>query len=220
AADGKWIVGCGHKKMRCWKAGPRKWTSQRPGPGICCAARFTAAPATLTQVTLVDARLGQVQANCIERDLNSTRPWDQSFSVVAAFSLAPSALGSAADFYRLPWYAIDLSADGKWFMLSAREKAMHVWNTFDGRLVGTVRLKGISNEAAFSPDGSMFAIDSGTTVYIHRTEDLAPVATWRIKYSYIPQLAWSPDGRRLARTDNSATVRIFDVGARREAVAL
>jgi WD40 repeat protein len=219
--DGQWIVGCGHHKMRCWKAGPRGWKPRRTGSGtVCCAARFTAAPSTLTLVTLDGATSGQVRATCIDRNLAVTEPWSAAFSVVAAFSLAPCALPSARDFYRLPWYATDLSRDGKWFLMSPREKAVHIWHTPDHRYVGVVRLKGISNEAVLSPDGSMFAIDCGTTIYIHRTEDLAPIATWRIKYDYVPSLAWSPDGRRLARTDNSATVRVFDVAARCEVTAL
>ena len=45
------------------------------------------------------------------------------------------------------------------------------------------------------------------------------VASWKAKYD-APRLAWSPDGKLLARTDNSTTVRVYEAATGRQVMAV
>jgi WD40 repeat protein len=119
-----------------------------------------------------------------------------------------------------PWHTITLSADGSRLALSPRVKAVHAWDVRAGQPLGTVSLRGIPCALAYSPDGSRLAIDAGTTIYIHDGTTLELRCKWKVRYTQWPGLAWSPDGRRLARTDQGTTVRLFDAASGRQEVAL
>ena len=113
-----------------------------------------------------------------------------------------------------------LSADGGRFAVSAREKAVHVWDVGTGQPPRTLPLRGFPCGLLFSPDGSRLFVDAGTTLYLHDSDTLELLAKWKAKYSYVPGLAWSPDGRLLARTDNSTTVRVYEVSTGRQVMAV
>ena len=219
--DAKTLMTFNDGRLKVWQSTPNGWQpdgeEERPA---FCAGRFSKDANAMTLVEFERAAFGVRNLSVVARTRSRT---GQVKETVAATLLGnPSERGWDGVFHRLPWKAADLSADGQWFLLSPGEKAVHVWQAAEGRRVGTVKLKGITNEAAFSPDGSRFAVDAGTTVYVHQTRTLDLVSSWKVKYSYIPQLAWSPDGQVLARVDGTTTVRLFDVdsGQERRAIGL
>src|SRR5262249_42542494 len=190
--------------------------SREEHPGLVFA-RFLAGRETVLVVAVGEGLGGGPEFRVYQRQLGARRS-PREYTVVSRFSTGPSAI-LGPNWYSVYW-AADLSADGRWLLFSGREKALHVWDAFAGHPVGSVKLRGVPNQAAISPDGSRFAVDGGTTVYVHDTRSLELLVPWKVKHCYVPKLAWSPDGRLLARADLSSTVRILDVSAGREATAI
>lgn len=102
-----------------------------------------------------------------------------------------------------------ISDDGRRLALDV-DNEVGLWDATTGAPAGTIELRGTPGALAFSPDGSRLAINSGTTLYVHDTATRELVSKWKVKFSYVPRLAWSPDGRLLARTEHSTTVRVYD----------
>jgi WD40 repeat protein len=117
------------------------------------------------------------------------------------------------------WESYDLSEDGNRFVMYYREEVLHVWDIKCGAASRSTRLKGLPKGLVFSPDGSKLVIDVGT-IYVHDGTTLDVLVKWTAKYSYAPGLAWSPDSRLLARTDDTRTVRLYDASTGREVSAL
>jgi WD40 repeat protein len=216
---GEWLAGWWEGHLLVWRWSGKKWEAHSEDrlPGLC-AATFAAGTTTLLAAQVVKGEHHPVEALVTRRPLGGRHslPWQ----VVSRFSARPANFDFAEDLYRSHWWAADLSSDGGWLLLSARDKAIHLWEVAAGKHAGSVKLRGLPNEAPFAPDGSLFAVDCGTTVYLHATQTQERVAAWKVPFSYVPRLAWSPDGRWLARVDRSSTVRVFDVAGRREASAL
>jgi len=215
---GEWLVGHYECKLLVWRWFRGRWQphSQEDAPGLC-VARFGTDPATVTAARVADGKRG-AEFQISRRSLGTRRSARER--IVARFDARPSALKDRDALHHGHWWAADLSADAAWQLLSAREKAVHVWEVGTGKHAGSVKLRGLPNEATLSPDGSLFAVACGTTVYIHRTRTQELVAAWKVKHCYVPQLAWSPDGRWLARADLTSAVRRFNVGGRYEATPL
>ena len=57
-------------------------------------------------------------------------------------------------------------------------------------------------------------------MYVHDADTLELRTQWKVRSGYVPGLAWSPDGRLLARTDNTTTVRVFEVATGRQVMAV
>jgi WD40 repeat protein len=119
-----------------------------------------------------------------------------------------------------------LSADSTRLAVAPRElpgnplaREVFIWDIGTGRPPRNLPTSGHPCGMAFSPDGSRLVVDVGT-VYVCDAATLELVAGWKAKYDYAPGLAWSPDGRLLARTDNSTTVRIYEVATGREVMAV
>jgi WD40 repeat protein len=114
-----------------------------------------------------------------------------------------------------------LSPGGARFAFSGwHEKGVTVWDGGTGFELGRIPLRGTTECLALSPDGSRLAIDGGTTVYVHDATSLDLVVKGKVNYSYVPQLAWAPDGRLLGRADRSTTARLYDAATGREVSAL
>jgi hypothetical protein len=175
-----WLAGHSEGQLLVWHWSGQRWQShaEEDAPGLC-ACRFGTDAATLLTARVVNGEHHPVELQVSRRSLNA-----HSLSREAAsnFDAQPSGLNSAEGLYRNHWWAADLSPDGRWLLLSSREKVIHVWQVATGKHIGSVKLRGISNEAAFSPDGSLFAVDGGTTVYVHRTQTQELVAAWKVQY--------------------------------------
>jgi WD40 repeat protein len=104
--------------------------------------------------------------------------------------------------------------------LSPHNWAVYLWETQSFDPPRRISLNGIPGAIAFSPDAGRLAIDAGTSVSIHEVETLNLLTKWKKKYCDTPMLAWSPDGRLLARTDDSTTVRVCDTESGRQISAL
>jgi WD40 repeat protein len=215
--DGKWLAAYAHDRLRCWQFNGGSWRPQidRSEPGLC-AVQFDPTGTALLTVVLNSGAPGAVDAHLMRSPLS--QPY-ASQKMHRGFVVNASRITSPTDLYKTSYFAVDLAADGSRFLLSACEKVIHLWNIPGHTYIGGLKTKGLSNEAALSPDGSAFAVDCGTTVYVQSTPALQQMAAWKVKYCYYPKLAWSPDGRRLARSDFSSTVRIYDVAARKEVFA-
>ena len=118
-------------------------------------------------------------------------------------------------------HAASLSDDGSRFAVATgRLASVYVWDTATGKLLPEIRVRRQPNALALSLDGSRLAVDAGTTVYIFDVSSAEPVTKWKTNYSYVPQLAWSPDGRLIGRTDRSTTARLYDAATGRQVSAL
>ena len=220
SGDGIWLLGFNGDLLTCWRSSRAGWRlhfeESRPR---FCTGQFSADANALLFVDLTDGSDGSVKFTLTTRELSVRAPKSKD-RIAATFPALPSAVAHGGSLHSRFWHATDLTGNGQWYLVSAREKALHIWHAVEGRYIGTVKLRGIPNEAKFSLDGLRFAVDVGTTVYIHQTATLELVASWKVKHSYRPHLAWSPDSRLLARTDGSTTVRLLDVESCLESVAL
>jgi WD40 repeat protein len=113
----------------------------------------------------------------------------------------------------------DLSPDGRRVAMSGFAKVVHLWDAGTGAALGDIPFRGFPCAVLFAPDGSRLAVDGGTTVYVHDTASRELVAKWKVNPCDIPGLAWSPDGRLLARADNSTTARVYDAATGRQVSA-
>lgn len=210
--DGQWMASFGAGHLWCWKKSRAGWEpySHEEDPGLG-TARFTG-PGVLDVVATRDGRNGTIEIHQLRRHLTKPRKKPE---LVAKFD-APEGVDAANDFIGLHYFTIDLSQDGRVFLLSPCERFQYVWNTAESRLLGSVKMRTVCNEGRISPDGTMFAVDAGTTVYLYRVDDLQLHCIWKVKHCYSPHVSWSPDGRRLLRADTSTTVKQFDLTTQTE----
>jgi WD40 repeat protein len=210
--DGRWLVAHAHRSMRCWESRRDKWELHwESGGNNLFLARFGSDKSDLLQIDFEETKKGGPGVVLCRRSLDSKL---QAKKPVCEVATPEHDLVRREWLHKVHYYAADLSADGRWFFYSP-----HLWSLTDACHVGEVKPKRGHNEAAFSPDGAFLAVDGGTTVYVYRTETLELITTWRVKHTYSPRLAWSPNGQKIARADASTTVRVFDVNARKETVA-
>jgi WD40 repeat protein len=216
STDGRWLAAVGRETLRYWdlSADPLGKHAEINFPGVL-GARFVGPAARLTAVCIGDP---PDQLTIEERSIPpSARSGPPRRTAVR---VTPEVAGSIASMTLDAWLqSTTLSDDGRRLALSAREKAVHLWELPKGS-PRTIRLRGFPCGLALSPNGDRLAIDAGTTVYIYDAATLRLLNQWKAKYSYVPDLAWSPDGQLLARTDRSTTVRVYEVESGNEVMAV
>lgn len=214
--DGDWLASHGAGQIWCWRRKANRWElAFHESDRHACAIAFSA-PGSLDTLALKDRPGGGVDVQLVHRVLGLRK---SKAETVAAFP-APDGIQRAADLARFNYYCVDYSPRGQVFLLSPTDRFQHLWTTREPRLLGSIKMRSLCNEAALSPDGSIAAIDGGTTVYLYRVETQEPIGSWKVKHCYVPDLAWSPDGQRLLRADGSTTVRQFDLASGSEVAAL
>jgi DNA-binding beta-propeller fold protein YncE len=216
--DGRWLAVCMTDVQKCWGL-----SATPPGPPAelaipdLLAARLAGTDARLTAV----CRSANPDRLLVREVSFGRRSPNDSSPARTVLPVPPELQPQVGTIDPGSWlHAAVLSEDGRRLVLTAREKAAHVWDVRAGGPPRTVALRGFPCGLAFSPDGSRLVIDAGTTLYVHDAATLERLGSWKAKYSYVPGLAWSPDGRLLARTDNSTTVRVFEVATGRQVMAV
>lgn len=213
--DGKWLAAGPTQRLRVWDVSARSLRPPRERfwTGLLIA-RFQVIPDRLTLVCH-ETNGGPLGVRIGDLYVKRGRParW---LSIQMDLDTADHVRGANPSVGRR---TRALSDDGRWLALDT-EKGVSLWDAATGTLAGAIPLRGFPNALAFSPDGARLAIDAGTTVYVHDTATRELVAKWKTKYSYVPRLAWSPDGRLLARTEHSTTVRVFDPATGRQEMAV
>lgn len=214
--DGEWLASHGKGQLWCWRRTKSGWEPiiQEPELNVCALAFSDAG--VLDTVELRDRAGGGVDVHIVRRKLGGRKTKPETISTFPS----PEGLHHAADLARFYWYCVDYSPRGQVFLFSPTDRFQHLWDVKQPKLLGSIKMRSMCNEAALSPDGSIAAIDAGTTCYLYRTATPEPIATWKVKHCYSPKLAWSPDGRRLLRADASTTVRQFDLASGSEVAAL
>jgi hypothetical protein len=216
--DGRWLAVTMADLQKCWDLSA---TPLRPPAELAIsdvlAARLAGTDARLTAVCR-----STTPGRLLVREVSFGRPVPGGPPPVrTVLPVPPEVEQQVGTIDPGSWlHAALLSEDGRRLALTAREKAVHVWHVTTGAPPRTVALRGFPCGLAFSPDGSRLAIDAGTTIYVHDGLTLERLGAWKAKYSYVPGLAWSPDGRLLARTDNTTTVRVFEVATGRQVLAV
>jgi WD40 repeat protein len=214
--DGEWLASHGNGDLRCWQRKKSGWEQTFELRELDVCAIGFAGPGVIEIVALKDRKGGGVDVHFVRRRLGSRTAKSETVCVIPA----PEGIEHAADLARFHYYCVDYSPRGRTFLFSPTDRYQHLWNTKDANPLGSIKMRSICNEAALSPDGTIAAIDAGTTVYLHRTTNQEPIGTWKVKHCYSPKLAWSPSGRRLLRADASTTVRQYDLASGTEVAAL
>lgn len=215
--DGRWLVAGPHERLRVWDlADSRGKPALLPVPGLLAAA-FPGR----------DGRLAVVYRGIIHRRLalvaaalpvgGRTRKPQRLTPLQLPVELVSSVRSLSFRGYRQP---VSLSADGRRLALPLRRGEVHVWDVGSGKWLGMIPVRKTAGGLACSPDGSKVAVDAGTTVYVYEADIFGRLGKWKANYSYVPRVAWSPDGRLLARADRSTTARVYEVPAGREVASL
>ncbi len=214
--NGDWLASHGDGQLRCWERKKSGWELAIHMPNLhVCALAFSDS-GVLDTLELKDRGGGGVDVHLVRRNLVARKAKPEIVSV----NPSPEGLDHAADLARSHYYCVDYSPRGNVFLFSPTDRYQHLFDVAKPRLLGSIKMRSTCNEAALSPDGSIAAIDGGTTCYLYRVTTQEPIGTWKVKHCYSPKLAWSPDGRRLLRADASTTVRQFDLASGSEVAAL
>lgn len=214
--DGEWLAAHGGGRLWCWRRAANGWTLTVPGTDLnVCAIAFPD-PGVLDIVMLKDRTGVGVDVHMERRNLGAKKAKGETLAVFPA----PDGLDHAADLKRFNYYCVAYSPGSGVFLFSPTDRFQYLWDTREPRLLGSIKMRSTCNGAALSPDGTIAAIDGGTTTYLYRVATQELIGTWRVRHCYAPQLAWYPDGRMLLRADFSTTVRQFDLASGAEVAAL
>jgi WD40 repeat protein len=134
-------------------------------------------------------------------DTNGLKLWD-----VAARSVVWQDTGSLKNILSLAWWP-----DGRRLVAVNADRRLVVWDAASGKPLRSLDLPpGETGAVAVSPDGGLIALQSGAD--IHLCDDaLKPLKVLTGHREPVNQLAWSPDGTRLASSGNDGSAKIWDV---------
>jgi hypothetical protein len=203
SADGNWLAGRWYRGTRLWRRLGRRWDDAGliPGPGGHLSSTFLGHNLVVV-FTAQDSGSSQ-PGFIILRERPSVR--DPQFAIQAKRTGLPHP-DNRATFGALA----AISADGKFLAATAREKAVHVWDVRKSQLLGTLAQRGFVEALAWTPDGRTLALNAGVTTRLYDVPTMAERLALKVKYSYRPRLAFSPDGRLLATTDTTTGVHLWD----------
>jgi WD40 repeat protein len=116
----------------------------------------------------------------------------------------------------LSWHS-----EGKLLAVAESSGCVRIYHTDPWQLVNVLYCNGRVEEVAYSPDGDWLATVSdekpnyggGTTLRIWKA-DGTPVAEKSISFGMSSNIAWSPDGKRLATAGYYRSVLVFDRAAK------
>jgi WD40 repeat protein len=205
--DGKWIFGRWFRGIRLWRQERGRWLdrglTEFTASGICFRGH------DLFFVTGESRSRGEWVYRIARGRPNVFR----GYKTLRTHPTRPHPQGQVTHGSGI----IDLSPDRRLLATSAHEKAVQLWVERSGKHLATLAEQGIVEALAWAPDGETLALNAGTTVRLYDVKTLAERVAWKVKYSYHPRLAFSPDGRLLATTDSSTGVHLWDAatGARK-----
>ncbi len=120
-------------------------------------------------------------------------------------------------------YHVRASADGRWIAFGTATTSSTLLHAADGAPGPALPadFSGAGKNAAFSPNGSLLAIGAGATIGLVRTSDGAVVAHLETPRSgsYVPDLAFSPDGAQLTVCWENGLLTQWDLRALRRELA-
>ncbi len=113
--------------------------------------------------------------------------------------------------------AVSMSADGRRLAVTARGEVFDVPNG-NGVTKNLTRTPGANDRGAdYSPDGTTIAYISDVTgeteIWIQPTEGGEPVQLTKNNDTYIRQLTWTPDSKKIVYTDRKNRIVLVDVAA-------
>jgi WD40 repeat protein len=215
AGDGRWLATGSTETLEISEMSPAAKTSSVKAPGLL-AAQWVGG-----ELRWIGTEAGELYHRSIKLAERGRKAKPSAPVVLAGVADMKAGLpGADLDrVFRLR-PVTDLSPDGRRVSMSGFEKVVHLWDAGTGAALGDIPFRGFPCAVLFSPDGSRLAVESGTTVYVHDAASRELPAKWTVRPCDIPGLAWSPDGRLLARADNSTTVRVYDAMTGRERMAV
>ena len=124
-----------------------------------------------------------------------------------------------SDLLTIPGHALAFSPDGRHIALvtsADHRRAILLWDVMEGRESRRFECSGYSNAAAFSPDGRFFAAGGGSgggeaQLLLWEVASGRRLHDLRWPLTYVVDLTFSPDGRRIVATSAENSMRTWDV---------
>lgn len=163
-------------------------------------------------------RLSQDQIDLIRRWIEEGAKYDAEDPKATLSSIVPRKYAPAPEAYpaTLPITALAFSADGK-ELAAAGYNEITVWNPADGQLLR--RISGVAQRTyglAYSPDGKLLAVASGTPGQLGEVVLLEAATGKLVKFLAATNdvafdVAFNPQGTKLASAAADRSIRVFDV---------